>query len=80
MIKAIHDNVVLQKRDLTSSSGIFMPANYSDSFVVLNIGPEVSTVKVGQIVVLKDAPKLFNESMKEYYITNVNNIIAIVEE
>ncbi len=80
MIKAIHDNVVLQKRDLTSSSGIFMPTNSSDSFVVLNIGPEVSTVKVGQIVVLKDAPKLFNESMKEYYITNVNNIIAIVEE
>ena len=80
MIKAIHDNVVLKTNKNTKSSGIYMPSNGNDSYVVLNLGPEVSTVKVGQIVVLDKLPKLFKDGMDEYYITNIENIIAIVEE
>lgn len=80
MIKAIHDNVVLKTNKNTNSSGIYMPSNGNDSYVVLNVGPEVSTVKVGQIVVLDKLPKLFKDGMDEYYITNIENIIAIVEE
>lgn len=80
MIKAIHDNVVLKTNKSTKSSGIYMPSNGNDSYVVLNVGPEVSTVKVGQIVVLDKLPKLFKDGMDEYYITNIENIIAIVEE
>ncbi len=80
MIKAIHDNVVLKTNKNTKSSGIYMPSNGNDSYVVLNVGPEVSTVKVGQIVVLDKLPKLFKDGMDEYYITNIENIIAIVEE
>lgn len=80
MIKAIHNNVVLQKKVVTSSSGIYMPTNSCDIYVVLNIGPEVSTVKVGQNVVLDKTPKLVKEGMEEYYITCVDNILAYVEE
>lgn len=80
MIKAIHDNVVLKTNKNTKSSGIYMPSSGNDSYVVLNVGPEVSTVKVGQIVVLDKLPKLFKDGMDEYYITNIENIIAIVEE
>lgn len=80
MIKAIHNNVILKSNKNTKTNGIYMPSNGNDSYVVLHIGPEVSTVKVGQIVVLDKLPKLFKDGMDEYYITNIENIIAIVGE
>lgn len=80
MIKAIHNNVVLQKRNITNSCGIYMPSNNSDSYIILNVGSDVSTVKTGQIVILNQTPKLYNENNVDYFITSVENIIAIVED
>ena len=51
-----------------------------DSFIVLNVGPEVSTIKVGNEVIVDKNPKQFKLGMNEYYITSIENIIAIVEE
>ena len=40
MIKAIHNNVVLQKKVKQGQKGIYMPSMGDDSFIVLNVGPE----------------------------------------
>lgn len=80
MIKAIHNNVVLQKKTNQMQGGIYMPKSGDDSFIVLNVGPEVSTIKIGSVVILKEKPQTFNDGLKEFYITNIDNIIAIVEE
>ena len=80
MIKAIHNNVVLQKKVKQRQKGIYMPSMEDDSFIVLNVGPEVSTIKVGNEVIVDKNPKQFKLGMNEYYITSIENIIAIVEE
>ena len=80
MIKAIHKNVILKSNKNTKTNGIYMPNSGSDSYIVLHVGPEVSTVKVGEIVVLDKLPKLFKDGMDEYYITNIENVIAVVGE
>lgn len=53
MVKAIHNNVVLQKKVKQGQKGIYMPNIGDDSFIVLNVGPEVSTIKVGNEVILR---------------------------
>lgn len=79
MIKAIHNNVVLQKSKARAEGDLY--AKYGDdSFIVLNVGPEVSTIKVGNEVIVDKNPKQFKLGMNEYYITSIENIIAIVEE
>ena len=80
MIKAIHNNVVLQKKVKQGQKGIYMPSMWDDSFIVLNVGPDVSTIKVGNEVIVDKNPKQFKLGMNEYYITSIENIIAIVEE
>ena len=80
MIKAIHNNVVLQKKVKQGHKAIYMPSMGDDSFIVLNVGPEVSTIKVGNEVIVDKNPKQFKLGMNEYYITSIENIIAIVEE
>lgn len=81
MVKAIHDNVVLEKKTNQVTKGIYMPFSFKDEcFIVLNVGPEVSTVKAGMLVILKEKPLSFNDGTKEIYITNIENVIAIVEE
>lgn len=80
MIKAIHNNVVLQKKTNQMHGGIYMPKNGDDSFIVLNVGPDVSTVKVGTVVILKDKPQSYNDGLNELFITNIENVVAIVEE
>ena len=80
MIKAIHNNVVLQKKVKQRQKGIYMPSMGDDSFIVLNVGPEVSTIKVGNEVIVDKNPKQFKLGMNEYYITSIENMIAIVEE
>ena len=80
MINAIHNNVVLQKKVKQGQNGIYMPSMGDDSFIVLNVGPEVSTIKVGNEVIVDKNPKQFKLGMKENYITSIENIIAIVEE
>lgn len=81
MVKAIHNNVVLQKENYkTSNNGIYMPKNESDCYVVLNVGPEVSTVKVGAKVVINNKPILFTDAGCDYYIVSIDNIIAVVED
>lgn len=57
-----------------------MPSMGDVSFIVLNVGPEVSTIKVGNEVIVDKNPKQFKLGMNEYYITSIENIIAIVEE
>lgn len=80
MVKAIHNNVVLQKEVHQSVRGIYMPTNSNDSFIVLNVGPEVSTVKVGNKVILNKEPLTYKEENQMYYITSIDNIVAIVED
>ncbi len=80
MLRAIHNNVVLQKKTLTASKGIYMPSADDDIYVILHIGEEVSTVKINQTVVLKELPKKISINLEEYYICSVDNIMAIVEE
>ena len=80
MVKAIHNNVVLTKKEQQKVNGIYMSNMGEDAYVVLNVGSEVSTIKVGETVVLKNAPTLYLHNNQKYYITNIENIIAIVEE
>ena len=80
MVKAIHNNVVLQKKVKQGQKGVYMPNIGDDSFIVLNVGPEVSTIKVGNEVILDKNPKQFKLGINDYYITSIENIIAIVEE
>ncbi len=80
MLKAIHDNVILQKTSFSSNKTIIMPNIDNQIYVVLNIGSEVSTIKVGQMVVVKEAPKKIAINYDEYYICSVENIVAIWEE
>lgn len=80
MVKAIHNNVVLQKEVSNATNGIYMPNSSCDSFVVVNVGPEVSTVKAGNKVVLNKEPLVYKEKGQVYYIVNIDNIVAIVED
>lgn len=80
MLKAIHNNVVLQKESSTMNKGIYMPHVENDAYVVLGIGEEVSTVKVGQKVIIKEQPKKVILGLDEYYICPIENIIAIWED
>ena len=48
--------------------------------MIVLLGPEVSTIKVGNEVIVDKNPKQFKLGMNEYYITSIENIIAIVEE
>ena len=52
MLKAIHQNIVLQKVEKTNSRGIFMPGLSNDIYLVLNIGEDVKSIKVNNKVVL----------------------------
>ena len=45
MLKAIHQNIVLQKVEKTNSRGIFMPGLSNDIYLVLNIGEDVKSIK-----------------------------------
>lgn len=80
MLKAIHNNVILQKKSSSANNGIYMPNTDNDTYVILHMGEEVSTVKNGQIVITKDNPKKVTVGFEEYYICTVENIMAIVEE
>lgn len=80
MIKAIHNNVVLQLKTNQMQGSIYMPKSSDDSFIVLNIGSEVSTIKIGSVVILREKPQKYNDGLNDYYITPVDNIIAIVED
>lgn len=79
MIKGIHDNVVLEKKVQTEHNGIYMPKLNDDTYLVLNVGEKVKTVKTGDEVILLNNPKVYKQGPKEYYITNIENIIAVVE-
>ena len=79
MIKATRNNVILQKKVEQGQKGIYMPNMGDDSYIVLDIGVDVLSIQVGNEVVLDKSPKLFKFKMQDYYITNVDNIIAIVE-
>ena len=80
MVKAIHNNVVLEKKDTKQVNGIYIPNAKSDCFVVLNVGSQVTTVNCGDTVILKDKPLEYTEGSVKYYITNIENIIAVVED
>ncbi len=82
MIKAIHNNVVLEKKEPKQSSGIYMVSSGSSCYVVINTGNEVSTVKAGDTVVIKELSLLkeHHYNNTKYFITNIDNIIAIVED
>lgn len=80
MLKAIHNNVILQKKSVSSKNGIYMPNTDNDIYVVLHVGEEVSTVRSGQTVITKENPKKVMMGFEEYYICIVENIMAIVEE
>ncbi len=80
MLKAIHNNVVLQKESSTAKKGIYLPNVDNDAYVILGVGEEVSTVKVGQKVIIKEQPKKVVMGFDEYYICPVENIIAIWED
>lgn len=79
MLKAIHNYVVLQKKECKSEGKIYMPSTDSPVYVVLSVGENVSTIEVGQEVILQENPQLFQQGMKEYYITSIEYISAIVE-
>lgn len=78
MLKAIHQNVVLQKVEKTNSRGIFMPGLSNDIYLVLNIGEDVKTIKVNSKVVLEKDPKKVQLDLNDYYLTSEENIMAVV--
>ncbi len=80
MLKAIHNNVILQKTSFSSNKTIIMPNVDNQIYVVLHVGSEVSTIKIGQMVVVKETPKKITINFDEYYICPVENIMAIWEE
>lgn len=80
MLKAIHNNVILQKETSTTNKGIYMPNVDNDTYVILCVGEEVSTVKTGQKVIINEKPKKIIKGLDEYYICPVENIIAIWED
>ena len=67
MLKAIHQNIVLQKVEKTNSRGIFMPGLSNDIYLVLNIGEDVKSIKVNNKVVLEKDPKKIIRLYKEGY-------------
>ncbi|MCM1513558.1 MAG: hypothetical protein NC090_01020 [Anaeroplasma bactoclasticum] len=79
MLKAIHNYVVLQKKECKQEGKIYMPSTDSPVYVVLSVGENVSHIEVGQKVVLQEKPQLFQQGMKEYYIISAEYISAIVE-
>lgn len=80
MLKAIHNNVVLSKCENTSPKGIFIPSTSNVTYIVLNVGNDVTTVNINQKVVLDKEPKKIQIELTDYYITSEQNIIAIVED
>ncbi len=80
MLKAIHQNIVLQKVEKTNSRGIFMPGLSNDIYLVLNIGEDVKSIKVNNKVVLEKDPKKIQLDLTDYYLTSEENVMAIVEE
>lgn len=80
MIKAIYNNVVLQKKDSSTINGIYIPTSTTNTYQVISVGETVKTIKVGNFVILKDNPQLYKENNNEYYIIDASNILAIVEE
>ena len=79
MLKAIHQNIVLQKVEKTNSRGIFMPGLSNDIYLALT-NQAVKSLKVNNKVVLEKDPKKIQLDLTDYYLTNEENVMAIVEE
>jgi co-chaperonin GroES (HSP10) len=80
MLQPLRDNVIVQRKekDLTTASGIVLKSSdEADRAEVTAIGPDVTDVKVGDVVLVN-----WNNSAKvdkETYRVNVENIIAVFD-
>lgn len=80
MYKPLRDNIIVEKQEknLTTSSGIILKSNdEADKAKVIAIGPEVTDVAVGEILLVNwnKAKKIQNDT----YQINIQDVIGVFE-
>ncbi len=79
MIKPVNKNVLL-KRKMNQKSIIIMPEEHNDFYVCLSQGNNVLLDLVNKTVFVKEGLIKVEYENEEYYLCDVDNILAVVEE
>lgn len=70
------NNVILKKYEGTNSSMIILGNESNDSYIVINASD--SSLINKRVIILDNIKQVYIDN-EEYYITDINNILAFVE-
>lgn len=81
ILRALHDNIVIQMDEVTKSSSILVGiSDISTTGQIVSVGPNVKELKEGQRVHFGDRkPVSINGKVSNFVVISENDIFAVLE-